>query len=397
MIELLITLAATVVAALSLPGSLTLALLSLAALWPGQVARGIKPAETGRIAIVVPAHNESASIARTLNNLLAACHADAHTDLWVIADNCDDDTAQQAEAAGARVIVRRNAGLRGKGHALEYAFARLTPMAYSWLLVIDADSTLEPGFLSAMRAAMHPDRNAVQACYLSTAGNHLRSRVSRLAQWGFNLVRPLARERLGFSCGLLGNGFALRAELLNRLPYRAYSVVEDLEYHLLLVNHGERVHFVVDAVVTGEIADTRDGARTQRTRWEGGRLRMLHEHFSGLLRRTLSGNAAAAELLADLLLLPLGMHVLLLLVAALLGGVGVHAALIGTVAIGLYVSAILWRGPTTAQDLLVLACSPVYLIWKLTLLPATLLQSRRRAHWVRSRRNHETEAKHEEP
>lgn len=395
MIELLITVTGTVVAALSLPGSLSLTLLSLAALWPDRADRAVKSAETGRIAIVIPAHNESASIGRTLKSVLAATRADARSDVWVIADNCDDDTAQQAEAAGARVIVRSHAQLRGKGHALEYAFARLTFMDYSWMLVIDADSTLEPGFLPAMRAAMHQDRNALQACYLSAAGNHLRSRVSRLAQWGFNLVRPLARERLGFSCGLMGNGFALRAELLERLPYRAHSVVEDLEYHLLLVNQGERVHFVGDALVTGEIADTREGARTQRTRWEGGRLRMLQEHLPSLLRRTLSGDRAAAELLADLLLLPLGMHVLLLLIAAFLGGIGVYAALLGTISIGLYLTALLWLGPTTAQDLLILACSPLYLIWKLTLLPATLLQSRRQAHWVRSRRNNEIEINHE--
>ncbi|MDP3518307.1 MAG: glycosyltransferase family 2 protein [Pseudohongiella sp.] len=395
MIDVFISVVATLASILSLPGSLTLALLSLAALWPSRVTRIIKPAETGRIAIVIPAHNESASIGRTLSNVLAASRADTRTDVWVIADNCDDDTAQLAQAAGAHVIVRSHAQLRGKGHALEYAFAQLTPMSYSWLMVIDADSTLEPGFLPAMRAAMSADRNALQACYLSTAGNHLRSRVSRLAQWGFNLVRPLARQRLGFSCGLMGNGFALRTELLERLPYRAHSVVEDLEYHLLLVNQGERVHFVADAVVTGEIADTRDGARTQRTRWEGGRLRMLQEHLPSLLRRSLRGDRAAAELLADLLLLPLGMHVVLLLIAAMLGGIGLYAALIGLLAIGLYVSAILWRGPTTTQDLLVLACSPVYLIWKLTLLPATLLQSRRRAHWVRSRRNNEIGINHE--
>jgi len=385
--DLVLNTAATFVAAASLPGSLTLGALSLAALWPGQRAGDREESETGRIAIVVPAHNESESIGRTLDSLMTAARADGNADVWVIADNCDDDTAQQAEAAGTRVIVRRNLQLRGKGHALECAFSRLAPMGYAWLLVIDADSTLEPGFLSAMRAAMHPGRNALQACYLSQAGRHLRSRVSRLAQWGFNLVRPLARERLGFSCGLLGNGFALRADLLERLPYRAHSVVEDLEYHLLLVNAGERVHFVADAVVTGEIADTREGARTQRTRWEGGRLRMLREHLGPLLKRTLTGDRAAAELLADLLLLPLGMHVLLLLTAALLGGAGTYAALIGMFAIGLYVAAILWRGPTTTQDLRALAFSPFYLAWKLTLLPATLLHSRRRAHWVRSRRN----------
>jgi cellulose synthase/poly-beta-1,6-N-acetylglucosamine synthase-like glycosyltransferase len=336
---------------------------------------------------VVPAHNESDSIEPTLDSLLAAAGADANTDVWVIADNCDDDTAEKAETAGARVIVRRNAQLRGKGHALEHAFSRLIPMGYAWLLVIDADSTLDPGFLPAMRAAMQPHRNALQACYLSLAGSHLRSRVSRLAQWGFNLVRPIARERLGFSCGLLGNGFALRASLLERLPYRAHSVVEDLEYHLLLVKAGERVRFVADAVVTGEIADTREGARTQRTRWEGGRLRMLRENLGPLLKRTLTGDQASAEVLADLLLLPLGMHVLLLLAAALLGGVGTYAALIGVFAIGLYVAAILLRGPTTAQDLGALTFSPFYLAWKLTLLPATVLHSRRRALWVRSTRN----------
>jgi hypothetical protein len=108
-----------------------------------------------------------------------------------------------------------------------------------------------------------------------------------------------------------------------------------------------------------------------------------------LLKRTLTGDRAAAELLADLLLLPLGMHVLLLLAAALLGGVGSYAALIGAFTIGLYVAAIVWRGPTTAQDLAALAISPIYLVWKLTLLPATLLHSRRQAQWVRSRRNDE--------
>jgi cellulose synthase/poly-beta-1,6-N-acetylglucosamine synthase-like glycosyltransferase len=385
--ELVLHAGAILVATASLPGSLTLGALSLAALWPGQRSGDREAAETGRIAIVVPAHNEAESIGLTLDSLLAAARADGSTDVWVVADNCDDDTAPRAEAAGARVIVRRHARLRGKGHALEYAFSRLTPMGYTWLLVIDADSVLEPGFLPAMRAAMHHDRNALQACYLSQAGRHLRSRVSRLAQWGFNLVRPLARERLGFSCGLLGNGFALRADLLERLPYRAHSVVEDLEYHLLLVNAGERVHFVADAVVTGEIADTREGARTQRTRWEGGRLRMLREHLGPLLKRTLTGDRAAAEVLADLLLLPLGMHVLLLLAAALLGGMGTYAALTGVCAIGLYVAAILLRGPTTAQDLGALAFSPFYLAWKLTLLPATLLHSRRQAPWVRSTRN----------
>ena len=107
--DLVLHAGAILVAAASLPGSLALGALSLAALWPGQRTSGRDAACTERIAIVVPAHNERQSIGRTLDNLLAAARADGRSDVWVIADNCDDDTAQRAETAGARVIVRENA------------------------------------------------------------------------------------------------------------------------------------------------------------------------------------------------------------------------------------------------------------------------------------------------
>lgn len=394
MIDWTIQIAAWLVAAATLPGSLVLLVLSLAALLPAR--RPLQaPSSTERLAFVVPAHNEAANIQVTVDNLMAACRADGDAEVWVIADNCSDDTAERAASAGARVLERNDPQQRGKGYALEYAFERMPADAGEWLIVVDADSTLEAGFLPAMRAAMSADRNALQACYLSRAGKRLRSRVSRIGQWGFNLVRFMGRERLGVSCGLLGNGFALRRSLLKRLPYTAHSVVEDLEYHLLLVAAGERVHFVREALVMGEIADSVEGARTQRTRWEGGRLRMLGAHFSPLLSRCLRGDRAAREPLADLLLLPLGLHVLLLAVAAVLGGVGLWAAALGVLAVGVYVSAILLRGPTTWRDLCALALSPVYVIWKLSLLPATLIQSRRGAAWVRSRRNNESESNHD--
>lgn len=388
--------AAWLIAIATLPGSLLLAVLSAAALLP--VARRKTPpapANAARLAFVVPAHDEAENIHKTVASLVAACQADGNAETWVVADNCSDDTAERARLGGAQVIERRNPLQRGKGHALAFAFEQLPTAAGEWLIVVDADSTLEAGFLPAMRAAMTAQRHALQACYLSQTGDHLRSRVSRIGQWGFNLVRPLGRQRLGCSCGLFGNGFALRRSLLAQLPYTAHSVVEDLEYHLLLVAAGERVHFVPTARVTGEIADTVDGARTQRTRWEGGRLRMLKDHFLPLSRRCLRGERAAIEPLADLLLLPLGMHCLLLVLAALLGGAGLWAAAFGVLAIGVYLVATLVRGPTRRADLGALLMSPVYLAWKLTLLPATLKQGRREAAWVRSRRNNETANNHE--
>lgn len=393
MLDELMMATGTLAAAASLPGSLVLGLLSAAALAPRRAAPTAENAERRRLAIVVPAHDESASITATVAGLRAECAADGHCDLWVIADNCSDDTADLARAAGARVIERENAELRGKGYALDTAFKHLAHEDYAWFIVIDADSAVRPGFLAAMRRAMQPAREALQALYLSRPAVTPRGRVARLAQWGYNHVRPLGRQRLGGSAGLFGNGFALRRELIERVPYCAHSVVEDLEYHIALVEAGVRVEFVEDALVHGEIAESSRGARTQRTRWEGGRLRMLRERTPDLARGVAAGRGRLVEPLADLLLLPLGLHVLLLALAFLGGLPGLVAAALGAAGLALYVLAILLRGPTTRADVLALFAAPWYLAWKLTLLPATFLASRRKTLWTRAERAVESGAK----
>lgn len=391
MIEFLLLTLGGAFAAVTVPGTLVLMLLSVAALLPAprRVApTGHDDTETGRIAVLVPAHNEAAVLPYTLPSLLNAINRDEAADLWLIADNCVDDTDQMARAAGANVLIRKSDTLRGKGYALEHAFAKLLEHGYAWIVVIDADSTVDADFIRSMRSAMRPGREALQACYLSEPAQTPRGRIARLAQWGYNLVRPLGRARLGFSAGLLGNGFALKRALVERLPYCAHSVVEDLEYHIMLVRAGVKVHFVREAQVLGEIAETGGGARTQRTRWEGGRLRMIREQAWPLTREWLAGRREVTEALADLLLLPLGLHVLLLACGMAIGGsFGLIAGGLGGLAILTYVAAILVRGPTQAADVLALAASPLYLAWKIALLPATIAQSRKKASWQRSQRN----------
>ena len=78
-----------------------------------------------RFAIVVPAHNEEAGIAATVSNLKAVDYPKDRFSIIVVADNCSDETAARAEAAGAQVIVRHDQERRGKGYALAFAFERL--------------------------------------------------------------------------------------------------------------------------------------------------------------------------------------------------------------------------------------------------------------------------------
>ena len=369
----------------TLLGSTMLALWSLGA-WRAAPVRPPGPAGQ-RLAIVMPAHDEESGLAATLASVTLETQADGATDLWVVADNCTDDTAGVARRHGVGVLERNDPSQRGKGHALAFAFAQLADRGYDWLVVIDADSSLQPGFLQALRQAMAHDSEVVQAAYYAKPTHSTKARLARLAQLGFNLVRSAGRAWLGGSAGILGNGFALRSDLVRRIPYDARSVAEDLEYQLRLGMAGVRVDYAPQAVVLGEIAESAQGARTQRARWEGGRFRMIREWTWPLLRQVLRGQRAAWEPLADLLLLPLGLHVGLLLLA-LSGGhpVGLACGLWGLAAVAFHVLTIAAKTPATRQDLGALAMAPLYILWKLSMLPLTLMTSRSNAAWVRTER-----------
>ena len=377
---------AIVLALLSVPGTLLLLVLTGAALLPVRAPRGAPAA--GRIALIVPAHNEERGIARTVASVLAETAQDGDSAIIVVADNCDDATAAAAQAAGARVLQRDQPLRRGKGYALDYAFRTLMPEPFEFFVVIDADSTLDPGFLAALRSQFGAGAQAVQSRYtVLNADANWRTRLMELSLCAFNVLRPRGRDALGTSAGLLGNGFGLRRDVLEQLPYCAGSVVEDLEYHLVLVWHGVRVRFADAAVVRADMPVKGRAAATQRARWEGGRWRMLAEHGPSLARDLVRGRLGAFEPLFDLLLPPLSWHVLLLL--ALLvqpthwGRVLGVAGLLVTV---LHIGAAARLGKLAPKHLLVLLWVPFYVLWKICLFPAIVVGSGRRQTWVRTAR-----------
>jgi len=375
-----------ILAMVTAPGTLWLALLTLAGLWPVR-SRARTPAR-GRIAIVVPAHNEESRLPRTLASLRAECLRDGSAAVVVVADNCTDATAETASRLGARVLERHDTAKRGKGYALDFAFRALLKADFRYFVVVDADSAVDAGFLHAIRCRFGDGADAVQARYtVLNAGDSLRTRFMELALAAFNVLRPRARASLGFSAGLLGNGFALRREVLEALPYAAGSIVEDLEYHLVLVFHGVHVNFADEARVRGEMPAAGPGVRQQRVRWEGGRLRMLMEHGPGLLADIFRGNARSLEPLLDLLLPPLAYQAALgalLLLLPFGWSRALGAATLAVLALHAGAAALVCRLPL--RQVLVLGLAPLYVAWKVFLLPATLAAAAREHPWVRTAR-----------
>jgi cellulose synthase/poly-beta-1,6-N-acetylglucosamine synthase-like glycosyltransferase len=290
------------------------------------------------------------------------------------------------------VLERHDATRRGKGYALDHAFTALAGAEHVAYVVIDADSIAADNFLTSLRRHFSGGYLAFQARYTVLNGDAApRTRLAGIALAAFNVLRPRGRDRLGLSAGILGNGFALRREVLQRVPYTASSVVEDLEYHLRLVAADIRVAFADDCEVRGEMPTGEHGSRAQRARWEGGRLRMLAEHGPALAGAVLRGRWRFLEPLADLLLPPLAYHVMLLLAAtALLAPLASPLAIVAGVSLGIVVLHTLVAMRVAGLPWLrlwSLARVPLYLLWKLRMLATTLAGAARGSAWIRTDRN----------
>lgn len=384
---IVISLLGSLFALLSLPGSAELLMLTLAGMLPAR-RRAVAATERFALAVVVPSHNEERNIARCVASLFAAARPELDLTIAVIADNCTDCTAQRAREAGARVLERHNDRERGKGYALDFAFQQLITENHQAFLVIDADSEVSLNLLAAMADAFRAGVDAAQCRYIvRNSADSVRTRLMNVALYAFNVLRPRGRERLGLSAGIYGNGFALSADTLRAVPYTAASVVEDLEYHLALARARRRVRFIDEAAVYGDMPVSGPGVKTQRARWEGGRLRMMFEKAPVLFSEVLRGRFTLLEPCLDLLLLPLAFHVVLLLLAAAtpfwfardLGLAGLAVVLI-------HLFAAIYVGGGTLKDAAVLLAAPFYIVWKILLIPRLVRTSRSGAAWVRTER-----------
>lgn len=345
-----------------------------------ELAFGLRPlpdeAWTGfdrqrRIAILIPAHNESAGIIQTVSALKATAPT---AEILVIADNCDDDTAALARQAGATVAVRDDPSRRGKGFALAFGRDVLERAPPEAVIVIDADCRLAQGSAErlALRALVHG--RPVQASNLLTSDQASPLvAVSNFAMLVKNLVRARGLKRLGGGAMLFGTGMAFCWPLFARLPLATGDAVEDLSLGLWLARQGVPVDLDDRAQVTSSAAPI-ESSRAQRSRWEHGFLRTAATKALPLMLEGLVGRSRnLATLGAHLLVPPLALLMLLsvigLAIAAAAGFWNGHwmPLIVGGSAF-VFSSAMLlvawWRygrGVLPFADLLRI---PWYIIWK---------------------------------
>ena len=344
--------------------------------------------------VIVPAHNEAEVIKRTVDSLLRCDWPLDRYRVRVVADNCTDETAKIARASGADVIERFDDQLRGKGYALQYAFnISATDGWADAVVVIDADAEASVNMLEAFAARIEQGEQAVQVHYgVLNPFASWRTRLITIAKASFHIVRSRARERLKLSCGIRGNGWCVTHQLLRQVPYRAFSLTEDLEYGIDLGMAGFRITYADEAHSDAEMVSNEQTARKQRQRWEHGRFALIRAKTWPLLKAAFSKPSKVCfDLAMDLLVLPLSYVainvIVLLLIAAAYGWIyaswiWVWIASACALSLVLYVLRGWQLSGVGLQGLFDLARAPGFLLWKVLL----MLRPRGSEGWVRTER-----------
>jgi cellulose synthase/poly-beta-1,6-N-acetylglucosamine synthase-like glycosyltransferase len=348
-----------------------------------------------RLAVLVPAHDESAGVIPTLEVLRREL-VPGDT-LLVVADNCSDDTASLAAQSGAEVIERHDAERRGKGYALAFGLEHLAKNPPEVVIIVDADCRVSEGSLALLaRQAQQHDR-PVQADYVLTPPQRPQGLavVSALAFLVKNRVRPRGLAALGMPCALTGTGMAFTWDVIRKAPPTDDNLVEDMMMGIALARLGHAPMLCPESHVSSALPDRTQAASVQRKRWEHGHLATLLEHGPPLLAQGFAQRRLDLIALAlDLMVPPLSLLVALLLAGLSLTGFG---ALLGTSAgplllFALNLSALTFavllgwfahgRSLVRARDL---GAIPLYILWKIPLYLSFFTRGRH-SRWERTER-----------
>lgn len=347
------------------------------------------------VAVLVPAHNESEGVANTIEHVLGQLSKGDR--LLVVADNCTDDTAQRALAAGAEVVERHDCVQRGKGYALDFGLSHLSASPPDVLVILDADCEFGSDALEHLVRASELTGRPVQAMYLMHTPEDapVKSRIAEFAWIMKSHARPLGAHQLGMPCQFMGTGMAIPWRLVPSLNIATGNIVEDVQLGIDLALLGSPVLFEPNALVSSCFPSGEGGMASQRTRWEHGHLATSLSESPRIIGQAIVrrdsrllwvGLDLAIPPLALLALVQSGLLVLALLGAALgIGLAPLWVSVFSCVSFGLAILLTWWRWGRNVISFADLSAVPGYVAAKLPLYRRFM--AARQTEWVRTDRD----------
>jgi cellulose synthase/poly-beta-1,6-N-acetylglucosamine synthase-like glycosyltransferase len=253
-------------------------------IWRRREDKILTPEKT--FAIVVAAHNEENVIVQLIENLQVLKYPRELYDIFVVADNCKDRTAELAKQAGAIVYERFNLEQRGKGYAMEWIFAKIFRLKqkYDGIVVFDADNLVHPDFLLEMNNRLCKGEKVIQG-YLD-AKNPNDTWISgtfAISFWVVNHIWHLAKYNLGLTSVLGGTGMCISTDVLRQFGWGATCLTEDMEFTMKVLLKGIPTTWAHDAIVYDEKPLTFMQSWNQRRRWAQGHFDVASRYIPRLI------------------------------------------------------------------------------------------------------------------
>ena len=247
------------------------------------------PAGRNKIAVLICARNEEVVISGLIDSIHAQTYPAELIDIFVLADNCTDHTADIAASHGAHVYSRFNDELIGKGYAMKELRQHINedyPDGFDAYIVVDADNILSPNYVEEMNRTLS-EGNHIITSYRNSKNFGDNWVSSGYALWFIRESRYLndSRDLLGISCAVSGTGFLFDRTVADRLvdwPY--HCLTEDIEFTIDAVLRGERIAFCPNAELYDEQPTSFRQSWNQRKRWTRGYLQVFRKYGTQLLK-----------------------------------------------------------------------------------------------------------------
>lgn len=242
-----------------------------------------------RFMAIIPAHNEEAVIANLVESLKNQNYNKELYDIYVIADNCTDNTAKVAKEAGAIVYERFDEEKKTKGYALDWFLQQKIKenAPYDAFFIFDADNIVDKDFIKNMNKKLCQGEDVVQG--YRDIKNPTDSWITSgyaLFYWTMHRFYHLARYNIGLSPLLNGTGFMVRFDVVKPTGWDTVTLTEDIEFSLKRIIAGKKLGWATDAIVYDEQPVGFKQSWSQRSRWTVGHIQCISKYTKPLAQAT---------------------------------------------------------------------------------------------------------------
>ena len=238
-----------------------------------------------RFMAIIPAHNEEAVVANLIESLKKQTYNRDLYDIYVIADNCTDNTAKVAKQAGAIVYERFDETKKTKGYALNWFLQQKIKenAPYDALFIFDADNIVDKDFIKNMNKKLCQGEDVVQGYRdIKNPSDNWISSGYALFYWTMHRFYHLARYNLGLSPLLNGTGFMVKFDVIKPQGWDTVTLTEDIEFSLKRIIAGKKLGWATDAICYDEQPTGFKQSWSQRSRWTVGHMQCIKEYTKSL-------------------------------------------------------------------------------------------------------------------